>query len=298
MIRIKLVRARVKVVIDLHMHTKNSDGVDDVVGILKKAEERGLEYISITDHDKLDAYHELERIDSSKYYSGKIVKGVELKCWYDGRLIEILGYDIDLSVMSAWLREFYKDKDFREMQGKYLDKLYDVFKSGGFVLDVREDIVLDVWADLAIFYAIKKYPENKLKLPKKIWEDARVFGRRGVELLGSKFSIDQSEDYPTPKRVIDAIHEAGGKAFLAHLYVYGHKDEVKLLKDVVEWGVDGVECFYPTFTAKQTDFLANFCWENGLLMSGGSDYHGEGTSVADMGAVDVPNEVIEAFRRR
>ena len=55
--------------IDLHMHSTHSDGTDTVMDILKKAQEKNLSYISITDHNTCSAYIELQSIDSKKYYS-------------------------------------------------------------------------------------------------------------------------------------------------------------------------------------------------------------------------------------
>ena len=63
--------------IDLHIHTNNSDGSDSVIDVLRKAEKLGLKTISITDHDTCTAYEELDNIDVKKYYSGDIIKGVE-----------------------------------------------------------------------------------------------------------------------------------------------------------------------------------------------------------------------------
>lgn len=59
--------------IDLHVHTNNSDGTDTVEELLKKAEELKLKYISITDHDTCAGYNELKKLDVSKIFSGKII---------------------------------------------------------------------------------------------------------------------------------------------------------------------------------------------------------------------------------
>ena len=77
--------------IDLHIHTTYSDGTKTVKEILKQAEDLKLDYISITDHDKCDAYEELKDINISEFYSGKIIKGIEIKCFYKGSTIEVLG---------------------------------------------------------------------------------------------------------------------------------------------------------------------------------------------------------------
>ena len=102
--------------IDVHIHTKYSDGTDSVIELLEKAEKVGLECISITDHDNCKAYEELQSLNISDYYSGKLIKGIEIKCSFRGRLIEVLGYNYDLEKMNAWINEYYKDKQRKDLQ--------------------------------------------------------------------------------------------------------------------------------------------------------------------------------------
>ena len=71
--------------IDLHIHTTYSDGADNLIDVLKKAEKNKLEYISITDHDNCNAYKELKKINIRSYYTGNIIPGIEIKCGYKGR---------------------------------------------------------------------------------------------------------------------------------------------------------------------------------------------------------------------
>ena len=89
--------------IDMHIHTKYSDGTYSVKELLEKAEELSLECISITDHDNCKAYNEFENLKVEDYFSGKLVQGIELKCLYKGRLIEILGYNYNKEKMEKWL---------------------------------------------------------------------------------------------------------------------------------------------------------------------------------------------------
>ena len=114
--------------IDLHIHTNNSDGSDSVIEVLKKAEKLGLKTISITDHDTCRAYEELENIDVKKYYSGDIIKGVELRCFYNRRIIELLGYNINTKEMQKWLDDFYKTRTRDAVQTRYLKQLYETCK--------------------------------------------------------------------------------------------------------------------------------------------------------------------------
>ena len=64
--------------IDLHMHSTNSDGTDSIIDLLKKAEEKGLDYIAITDHDNCNGYEELEKINVKQYFHGKVIPGIEI----------------------------------------------------------------------------------------------------------------------------------------------------------------------------------------------------------------------------
>ena len=59
--------------IDLHIHTNNSDGTDSVEELLKKAQELKLDYISITDHDTCKAYNKLKEMNVPEIFSGKII---------------------------------------------------------------------------------------------------------------------------------------------------------------------------------------------------------------------------------
>ena len=74
--------------IDLHLYTKHSDGTDSVTELLENVENANLDIISITDHDSVDAYFELEDENLRKIFSGKIITGVEMKTHYNGIPIE------------------------------------------------------------------------------------------------------------------------------------------------------------------------------------------------------------------
>jgi len=82
--------------IDLHIHTNNSDGTENVIEVLKRAEEQNLSYISITDHESVNGHYELREINIKDYYSGKVIPGVELKNYYKDRVIDILAYNLDI----------------------------------------------------------------------------------------------------------------------------------------------------------------------------------------------------------
>ena len=93
--------------VDLHVHTNHSDGKYSVKELLIKSEKAGLKVLSISDHDSIEAYEELKNMDVKKYYSGKIITGVEFSIKYKGKLFHMLGYNFDVEKMK---------------QSKFLDK--------------------------------------------------------------------------------------------------------------------------------------------------------------------------------
>ena len=70
------------------------------------------------------------------------------------------------------------------------------------------------------------------------------------------------------------IHSAGGIVFLAHPYEYSTNITDNLQSIIDNFKLDGLECYYSTFTEAQTNRLLELCKKNNLYVSGGSDYHG------------------------
>jgi predicted metal-dependent phosphoesterase TrpH len=266
--------------IDLHIHTNYSDGTDTVESVLKKAEELKLKYISITDHDKCSAYKELKNINISNFYTGKIISGIEIKCAYKGRLIEVLGYNYNVENMQKWIDEYYKDKQRDVIQTKYFNILYDACLGMNIKMSPKEDIIWNPkndWASLTIYTDFKKYEENKKILPSDLWEDFTTFTKKYCGDLKSAFHIDKSQDYPPLDVAIKAIKDCGGVALMAHIFIYRWAENKEdLIEDIINnYNIDGFECYYTKFTKEQEEYIVDVCNRHGLYKSGGSDYHGE-----------------------
>lgn len=290
--------------IDMHIHSTHSDSTYSVKEILEKAEELGLKYISITDHDRCTAYKELEEINVEKYYSGKIVPGIEIKCYYNGRLIDLLGYNYDINKMQNWIDEFYKDKKRTDIQTKYLDHFYDTCKKLGLKVSPKEEIIWNPdkdWASVTIYNDFKKYPENKEKLPEDLWEDFTTFTKKYVADANNPFHIDKSSDYPTLDVGIKAIKDCGGIAIIAHVFIYKWAlDKEKFIQELIDnYDINGFECYYSKFTEEQTKYIVDICKKNNFYMSGGSDSHGENKPDISIGTgkgnLDISEEIIKEW---
>lgn len=274
--------------IDLHIHTNNSDGTDTVEEILKKAESLKLEYIAITDHDNCLAYKEMKTLDIKKYYSGNIIPGIEIKCNLNGRLIEFLGYNIDTDKIEQWAENYYKDKSKEKLQQKYFDILYSKCMELGLIISKKEDIKFDSkvdWASVTIFYELKSHNENIDKLPKDFLENYNNFAKKYCSDKNGFWYIDKSNDYPSIEETAKVIKDCGGLVFLAHVHIYRWIDDieehVKNLIDTVD--LDGIECYHSDFSDKQIEESLRIAEKYNLYISGGSDYHGNNKKDIELG---------------
>lgn len=265
--------------IDLHIHTNYSDGADSIIEVLKKAEKNKLEYISITDHDNCNAYIELKNMNISDYYTGKIIPGIEIKCAYKGRLIDILGYNINVDKMKKWADNFYANKSRKIVQQKYFDLWYDKCLKMNLILSPKEQIEFDSnkdWASLQIYKDLKKHLENKDRVPEDLWQDFSFFSKKYCANPEHPLYIDKTKDSPTLQETIDAIKSADGLVFVPHLFIYKWADNIEnLIDDILNnYDIDGIECYHSEFNEENIEYLKNICKERNYYMSGGSDYHG------------------------
>ena len=259
--------------IDLHIHTNYSDGADNVIEVLEKAEELGLKYISITDHDNCKVYTELQNIDIKKYYTGTIIPGIEIKCSYKKRLIEILGYKIDTNKMQAWADEFYKDKTKAKLQQKYFDILTKRCEEMGLKLseEAKNNFNAETeWASVHIYKELINYEENKKVLPEGILDTFDNFSKKYCGDVNSKLYIDKSADYISLEDAIDIVKKCNGLVFLPHLFIYkwaNNKEEFidEILKN---YQIDGIECMHSEFNDEQIEYLLKLTKERKYLRSG------------------------------
>jgi predicted metal-dependent phosphoesterase TrpH len=265
--------------IDMHIHTNHSDSSFSVQRVLEEAEKLKLSCISITDHDRCSAYDELKTMDIKKYYSGRIVPGIEIKCFYNGRLMDLLGYNYDIEKMQKWLDEYYKDKQRADVQTKYFNHFYEACQKLGLKVTPKEEIIWNPdkdWASFTIYNDFKKYEENKEKLPEDLWEDFTTFTKKYCADENNIFHVDKSKDYPTIDVAVKAIKDCGGVAIMAHIFIYKWtKDKKQLIQDIMDnFDIDGFECYYSKFSEEETNYIVDVCKKNHLYMSGGSDSHG------------------------
>lgn len=284
--------------IDLHIHTVRSDGDFTVEEILKKAEVKHLDVISITDHNNVRAYDDLKLLDVSKLYSGKIIVGTELEFVYNGKLFDMLGYGFDVEQLKQ--TEIIKrgfEHSTIEGESKILEFLKSVCdKLGIKYADGLKITTPNYMANDVLLDNILGYPENKEILDKLGIIDRSSFYRKHFCEVTSPFYYDQTLGKEDIFYVTSKIHEAGGKCFLAHPFVH-HLDNLEsVMNTFISYGIiDGIECYHRKHTPEQIEYLCKYCDKNNLLKSGGSDFHIEEHCLgfADKGKMSIPNGLVD-----
>ena len=262
--------------IDLHMHTINSDGDFTTLETLVEAEKRGIELLSITDHNNITAYEDLKKLPVEYLYKGTIIPGTELEFAKDGRLFDMLGYGMDLELLKN--TEIMKQGMVHstvEGQTIILNQLKQICDELG--IKYSEELSIESANNMAndvMLDDILTFEENKEKLDKLGIYDRTSFYRQHFCEPTSPFYIDETEGKFDVFYVTKVIHDAGGKTFLAHPFVY----KLPNLKEFLDWLVtnkliDGIECEHRKHTEEEIKWLEEYCNLNGLLKSGGSDRH-------------------------
>lgn len=264
--------------IDLHSHTINSDGTWTTEEILTKAENLGLEIFSITDHDTAKSYIEIENSkDLQNIYTGKLIKGAELNCTFDGIKIEVLAYNFDLHPVQEWLENYYTPKKNKNRLVEEFEDLVSICNNRGIRIekDLKYNPDTEYPVDV-IYYSIVKFETNRKFFTEEQWKDRGLFFRTCTVDKNFPLYRDFSKQMPTLEFFSSFIHKHKGKLFLAHLYKYQLDDHIAYLDKIVDNNLlDGVEVYHSSFTQNQIETLEKYCKNNGLLMSGGSDCHGD-----------------------
>ena len=104
-----------------------------------------------------------------------------------------------------------------------------------------------------------------------------VFLRKEITNPNSEYFLNRVGTFRKAKEVVDIIHKAGGKAFLAHPFEYRLEDTIKFMDDLRQDAeIDGIECYHPSSVDdNKKDILVEYAIKNNLYISGGSDYHGK-----------------------
>lgn len=267
---------------DLHSHTLYSDGVCSIEEVLTLAQQAQLTVFSITDHNHCFAYEHLPAVSP---FTGTLLCGTEIATSYKGRIIELLGYGVDSKLINKWYRSAFNIEQLTQKEHELFDRLISICQKLGYRLtdnlvmpEIRKGISKKI-----IYQDLISYSENRSK-SEGLLDSYKKFLRFGLSNPNSGFYLNEATTYPSLSEVLRLIHEAGGLAFLAHPYEYGIDNVSLFLEELnTDYHLDGIETYYPSFTAEQIALLEQFAAKHQLLVSGGSDFHGTANRKAKIG---------------
>lgn len=268
--------------IDMHIHTICSDGTWTPSEIVERSLEIGLKAISITDHNTIDGVTE-----AVKYSNGaiEIIPGIEMTASH-AKPLHILGYYIDIHSTSfnAGIQTL------RMQKYRWLLMLVRNLKRIGIDIDLDE---------------IKhKYGRIKLEyIALELVNKGIAENIRDVYLLYFDNQNFIKETSSSSKEIISLIKQAGGISVLAHPFITenNYKKLDELVRELKEFGLNGLECFHSDFNADMQLQLVELANQHHLMITGGSDFHGTNKPDIELGFgknnLKIDYEVLERIKK-
>ena len=266
--------------VDLHIHTNASDGTDSPEQLLWNIQKAGINIFAVTDHDTIKGALKMKRIIPPGI---KFIQGVEFSCITEGGAkCHILGLGYD---------EY--NPDFREALRKGDELRHQKFHLRIKLLRENFGITFtdDETASLLSIPSVGKPHIANMMVMKGLAASKQDAIERYIDKCRTGSTrIDA-------RLAVKAINSAGGFPVWAHpLGGEGEKelseDRFRItLRELMSYGIKGLECWYSKYTVKKCKWLTDYAETSGLLVSGGSDYHGTNKAIP-LGRLNSDNENI------
>ena len=258
--------------IDLHTHSVYSDGTYTPIQIINYAKEKGLSAVSLTDHDTIDGLDEARM--QAECLGIRFIDGVEINscCHVDNKTINIhvLGYSFIPSGIKDYMAKL------KVMRAEHNIAILRALHAIGIDIDYEE---LDKQSPKG---TITRLNIAKILVQKGYAKTVKDALRRYLHKEGTAYVEAQYQPFSA---VAKKIHDAGGVVSLAHPAEYGlsDTDTESLVKCLVEYGLDAIECIHPTQNTEYSQKMIRLSRQYNLLLTGGSDFHGKNEDGIDLG---------------
>lgn len=249
---------------DMHCHSTCSDGTYSPLELIYLAKKVGLSGLAISDHDTIEAYTESLFIEAQKV-GIELKTAVEFSAETHGAGIHILGYGFDPK--NPDIINFCKQHTTRRRERN----LNILAKLKAYKMSIEECELCAAGVVGRPHIAEQLVVKGHVKSMKEAFD----------KYLGdNKPCYDPGKSF-TCEETIEMIHKAGGKAFIAHPCFIRKK---KALDAILAMDFDGIECFYAMMPIHEEAKWHKIAKDKGLLVSGGSDFHGGMNPNIELGA--------------
>jgi 3',5'-nucleoside bisphosphate phosphatase len=276
--------------IDLHIHTTASDGTMSPSEVVRYAKEKGLRAIAITDHDTIEGI--AEGLQEGSKLGLEVVPGVELSVDFPKGTMHLLGYYIDHTNGELLEKLTVVQRARVERNLKMIKKL----QSLGIKIDLSE--IKEASEDGQIGRPHFAYTLVQKGYAQSIQEAFDRYFRKGGPAYVEKFKF-------SPAEAISVIHKSGGVGVLAHPFTLNQiqlQDLEPVIVELKEKGLDGIETYYPEHSEGQKKFYLYLAQRYGLVVTGGSDFHGLNKDKEELGEgygdMNYTYNVIEELKSR
>ena len=263
--------------IDLHIHSTASDGSFTPAEILDHARKLNLAAIAITDHDSIDGSREALQIGippSLNFLTGVEISAAHPPFFPGSGSFHVLGYDIDLDNPDLNLA-LGKLQDARKNRNPGILKLLNKL---GFQISLEE--------------VDQEVGDGQLGRPHIAYAMVKKGFVASIDEAFDKYLGTDGPAYVDKYRIeceqaINIIRAAGGVPVLAHpalLHIENDQKLDVLLQNLMKIGLAGIEVYYPEHSPQQIRKYTELAEKYGLLMTGGTDFHGTITPQVKMGS--------------
>lgn len=263
---------------DLHLHTIFSDGTYTPRELISQSLRSGLSAIAVVDHDAVLGIEPVIKI--AKLKNIEVLAGIELSAEYDGLEVHILGYLID------YKRGNLIDK-LEFLKGNRIERIYkivDKLKNMGMMLEAESVFDIARGGTVGRLHVARAMVSAGL-----ISSTAEAFRK----YIGDKCPAYVCNFRFSPFEAIKLIKDVGGIPVLAHPYTL-NRDE--LIPKFVDCGLMGLEVYYSEHTQAMVNFYLGLAKKYNLLVTGGSDCHGNAKPEVKIGSVKIPYELVEKLK--
>ncbi|MDR7086849.1 putative metal-dependent phosphoesterase TrpH [Aeromicrobium panaciterrae] len=249
--------------IDLHAHSRRSDGTDTPSELVEAAGKARLDVVAITDHDNTEGWAEAAEAALTKGI--RLVKGVEMTTNCAGSTVHLLGYEFDPEDPTL-VAEFARARDMREER---VDKILNELRLLGHKISRADVEAAAAGAPIGKPHFNRALVANGLTIPEGTTYKELLKG--GQAYVKRTYSVDLAD-------AVRMITEADGKAVVAHPWARRGRDVITpaVLSQLKEVGLAGLEVNHPDHELPDRAELTAMAKELDLAVTGGSDYHGSG----------------------
>ena len=273
--------------IDLHIHSTASDGSFSPRDLMAYARNKGAAAVSLTDHDTIEGLK--SALAAGKEIGLEVIPGLEISAQYPGGTMHLLGYYIDPSDPNLNRELLRLQEARRERNPKIISKLQSL----------GIPITFDQVQALAMGQIGRPHIAQvlfQLGVVSSFEEAFHKYLAKGALAYVEKFRF-------SPHEAISLIARAGGIPVLAHPFTLNYsslRDLKKLVEELRNSGLKGMEVIYSEHTPVQTGNYFSLVKELNLIYTGGSDFHGYIKKDVDLltgrGDLKIPYQIVEDLK--